>query len=224
MKLNIKSRLVAAIAQFKATADMRYYLCGVYVEPLESGGAVIVGTDGNSIAVWLDETGEVERPAILRIDKRLEAACAGLGTKRLKIIDDRLTVVTDDANGEIYVQNKTSNDKGSWEISGTYPDWAKVIRLGDGKGSMSGNFDPKFIAKVKTALGIGDGLKSHCISMTQESANTVIGVLCMDAPNFVGCIMPASGAPAKPPEWLKLHIAQKALKKDKARANGVLQE
>lgn len=68
MKLNLQARLVAAIAQFKASNDIRYYLNGVYVEPRPSGGAVIMPLRDQDapLPAWIKPMltrGEMERRA-----------------------------------------------------------------------------------------------------------------------------------------------------------------
>jgi DNA polymerase-3 subunit beta len=204
MKLNLQARLVAAVAQFKASHDIRYYLNGVYVEPRPQGGAVIVATNGHAMGVWLDETGEIERPAILRIGAKLQAACRGSDIKRLTIIDNRLAVLGQKVKGglkdmELYVQPQP----GDWEVPGKFPDWANVVRVIDGPPSLHSALNPEYIAMMDSAIGIGIGDKFKNITVRQEAPHSGIVFTTSATPNFVGVIMPLRDHDAPFPAWVK---------------------
>jgi DNA polymerase-3 subunit beta len=205
MKLNLQARLVAAVAQFKASNDIRYYLNGVYVEPRPQGGAVIVATNGHAMGVWLDETGEIERPAILRIGAKLQAACRGSDIKRLTIIDNRLAVLGQKVKGglkdmELYVQPQP----GDWEVpAGKFLDLASVVSVIDGPPRLHSALNPKYIAMMDNAIGIGIGDKSKSITVRQEAPHSGIVFTTSATPNFVGVIMPMRDNDAPFPKWVK---------------------
>lgn len=202
MKLNITSRFVAAIAQFKATSDIRYYLMGVYVEPIPTGGVLIVGTNGHALAVWRDLSGEIERPAILRVGRPLLTACAGKG-KRLQIADDRLVVV--DTKGlELYAQNKYSNKPGDWAIEAKYPDFRKVLKNGH-SGLPMDPVNPALMALVSKAIDIGGSVHKG-VSLTQAEPMGAITVLCNEESDFIAAIMPLRGQSIGYPDWVKAEI------------------
>jgi DNA polymerase III beta subunit, central domain len=200
MKLNLKARLVAAIAQFKAHNDIRFYLNGVYVEP-NNKGVLIVATNGHAMGVWLDESGEIERPAILRIGAKLQAACHGADTKRLVITDDRLVVVNKlgSSEPELYVQPQPND----WEMAGKFPDWARVIRIVEGEPRLHSAINPEYIAMMDRAISIGIGDKYKSITIRQATANDIIMFTSAASPNFVGGIMPLRENDAPIPAWIK---------------------
>lgn len=202
MKLNLQARLVAAVAQFKASNDIRFYLNGVYVEPRPQGGAVIVATNGHAIGVWLDESGEIERPAILRIGAKLQAACQGADTKRLTIVDDRLAVLSNDGT-ELHIQHQQIKMSGSWEIAGKFPDYKAVIKIPDSHPALRSALNPEYIARIDRALSIGIGNKSKSVTTHQNSQHEVIVFTSCAAPNFVGAIMPMRESLTPYPAWLK---------------------
>lgn len=221
MKLNLKARLVAALPQFKADNDIRYYLNGVYVEPIEGGGALIVATNGHAMGVWRDMTGEVERPAVLRIGKRLESACLDSDYKRLVIIDDRLAVLEELPNKtaikmatktpittEVYVQEKTGT-KGSWEVPGTYPIWRKVVQ-GKAQQNLTDTLSAVYINTVRKALKIGTGDASAYIAFLQGEKDKGIAVTSRSAPDFFGVIMPVREEAAAYPDWVAALIQPEA--------------
>lgn len=203
MKLNLQARLVAAIAQFKASNDIRYYLNGVYVEP-HTTGALIIATNGHAMGAWLDETGEIERPAILRIGAKLQAACQGAETKRLTIIDNRLAVIgatvpDGQKTPELYIQPST----GDWELQGRFPDWTRVIRAEDGPPCLHSALNPVYIADMTKALQIGAGSKHMSVTTRQRAAHESVVFTSPYAPNFVGVIMPLRDNDAPMPKWMR---------------------
>lgn len=213
MKLNLTARLVAAVAQFKATNDIRYYLNGVYVEPIPTGGAMIVATNGHALCIWRDLSGEVERPVILRISAKLQAACAGAETKRLQIIDDRL-VVTDKLGAETHVQPHEFNKEkpGSWEVHGKFPDWRKVIpepEHGE-RVALRSALNAHYITMVDRALSIGTSADKWGCPITVNQPTEYKGIIFLSekATDFLAVIMPLREAIAPMPEWLpKLEAA-----------------
>lgn len=206
MKLNLQARLVAAIAQFKATNDIRYYLNGVYVSPRPTGGALIIATNGHSMGLWLDDSGEIERPAILRIGARLQAACQGADTKRLVITDDRLAVISNEGT-ELHIQPES----GKWEVPGTFPDWTRVVREVDGPPCLNSALNAEYIAMIDRAISIGAGNKFRGITMRQSSECDSIIFTSSNAPNFVGVVMPVREAVAPLPGWVKPEKARAGL-------------
>lgn len=198
MNINLKARLVAAIAQFKASHDIRYYLNGVYVEPRPTGGAVIVATNGHAMGAWLDESAEIDRPAILKTSAKLLTACHGAETNRLTLIDDRLAVV-DKVGTELHIQP----EPGQWEVYGKFPNWAAVIgKAADAQHGLQSALNPEYIESMSRALRIGAGSKNMSMFTRQRAPHEAIVFTSIYAPNFVGVIMPMRENDAPLPTWL----------------------
>lgn len=206
MKLNLKARLVAAICEFKADADIRYYLNGVYAEPIPGGGVLIVATNGHAMGMWRDTTGEIERPAILRIGRRLRAACAGSDLKRLIISDDRLAVhlVQPATTTEVYIQEMAFVKAGSWEVPGSFPDWRRVVPGASSQKQLADNINPEYVAMVSRAARIGSGEKFSEIAFIQSEKNKSIAILTSCSSDFFGVIMPTVDHGGQSyPKWLQ---------------------
>lgn len=190
MKLNINARFVAAICEFKAKNDIRYYLNGVYVEPLPTGGAVIVATNGYVMGVWRDVSAIVERPAILRIGKKLREAFTECADGRLSLVADQLVVFA--KKSEYYIQPNSEKDgnKLGWEIEyAKYPCWKKVFP-DERQTGPQGTFNAKYIKPICKALKIAGGSLSTGIAMRQASEYEGIFVACSNQPDFAAIIMP----------------------------------
>lgn len=201
MKLDISARLVAAICQFKADSDIRYYLNGVYVEPIPTGGVLIVGTNGHAMGIWRDTSGEIERPAILRIGKRLESECVGSELKRLVITEDRLAVVMKETNVEVYVQHKDGTKEGSWEVPGKFPDWRRVVPAAAGQ-CLHDSLNAEYVALARKAIRIGSGDKFSTVALMQAAKGLGIAVVTSNSPDFFGIIMPVHDENTQYPGWV----------------------
>jgi hypothetical protein len=199
MNINIKARLVAAIAQFKASNDIRYYLKGVYVEPHPEGGAIIVATQGHAMGIWHDTSGEVERPIILSVGKALLAACSsGNEFEKRRLVDKngRLTVV-DNTGAEIYIQGEIGKKVGAeqYEVEGKFPDWRRVVpEIEPGKTQLYNVLQPQYLrlASEATRIAFGGDKFGNSLTLRQPAVNRAILVQSShrDAGGFVGVIMP----------------------------------
>ena len=54
----ISARYLPLLGEFRAKADARYYLEGIYIEPHEADGAYLVATDGHRLCVIHDESAQ----------------------------------------------------------------------------------------------------------------------------------------------------------------------
>jgi hypothetical protein len=203
--LNIKARLFAAVAVFKAQCDIRYYLNGVYVEPAPEGGAVIVDTNGHAMCVWRDPSATgIERPIIIATDSKLLQACQGSDLKRLVVRDERLAVVLDDK--EVFIQpiQKRKVAVPSWEIEGNFPDWVRVMPNAPAHG-VKGFFNLTYLSAVDRAMKIGNtaAAKMFAPQMHQDDANGPILVTSAIDLDFAAVIMPVRDQAMGIPTWLK---------------------
>jgi hypothetical protein len=202
MKLNINSRLFAAVGKFKASSDIRYYLNGVYVEPIASGGVLIAATNGHALGLWKDADGLVERPAILRTSPKLLAACVAKNAAFLQLIEDRLTV-TEKLGFEVYVQPRREG----WEIQGTFPNVMRVIPKTEATPTLFDGLNPTYVSRVTDALKVGtNNSKYGCsVSFNQPEKNSGIVVTSnsAEAHNFLAVIMPLRDAVSHQPTWLQ---------------------
>jgi hypothetical protein len=213
MDINLKARLVAAIAQFKADRDIRFYLNGVYLEPHQKGGAIIAATNGHAMGIWHDESATgVERAMILGLDAKLLQACQGSDLKRLVVRDGRLAVILEQGEKEVYIQpiaeRKTAVP--SWEIEGKFPDWRRVIPEPTSTHGLKGFVNAQYIADVDRALKIGsvNYSKFNSMQFMQLDANSAVLVTAAICPEFAAVIMPMRDDCMPYPAWLELEKAE----------------
>jgi len=221
VNINLNAKLVAAIAQFKAHHDIRYYLNGVYVEPCDEGGALLVATNGHVMGIWHDTTATIERPAILSVSSKLITACTGgKGNRRLVDKFGRLTVIDKKTDAEIYIQpvdkKTTIVELEQYEVSGAFPNWRSVAPVLDKtQVQLFDVFAPEYLRLATDAARIGCGLKFNGVTLRQKEKGSAIVVQFSDigASGFMAIVMPMrDGAMTKNPPWLKVEKAPEIAK------------
>ena len=65
----VNSMAIKLAHPFIAENDVRYYLCGVNIRPLEDGTAMVVATDGVRFIIIRDPAGYAETEVISHISK-----------------------------------------------------------------------------------------------------------------------------------------------------------
>lgn len=144
VEASLNPRLVAALDVFRATNDVRFYLQGIFVQPLENGGVFMCATNGHAMLVAIDREGYASRQFIMETNKPLITACTKKATRsdifaqteRVEIVDGIIYAVQaygyEDCS---YSLDKTGSFErrlmnGAWafnEIDGNYPDASRVF-------------------------------------------------------------------------------------------------
>lgn len=85
----VNAKYFAAATVFMAEKDVRYYLCGVCIQPHPEGGAAIVATNGYAMFVIRDPDAEVDREYIVGgISRQLVTACKTRKADHVYIMSD----------------------------------------------------------------------------------------------------------------------------------------
>lgn len=133
----VNPRYFAAINLFAADKDVRYYLCGVRIEPHPEKGVVLIATNGHVMGVAHDPDGFCSEPIIVGdISKQLITACCarngivkGVPPKSLYITDGGAIVDFGDiAEHEIDPFGKTAMHSSRIAlVDGQFPNWRRVL-------------------------------------------------------------------------------------------------
>lgn len=67
----VKAKYLRMLEHFVSKEEVRYYICGIYIEPNETGGATLVATDGHRMGVVHDATARVRKPFICSLSPDL---------------------------------------------------------------------------------------------------------------------------------------------------------
>lgn len=147
-KINVRATRLRLAATCIADLDIRYYLCGVYIEPREDGGVFIVATDGHRMMAVIDEMGSASAPTIIRLPgqflKALPRPCTYPGGEKIpgvtkgsrsivaSSIDNCRVTIEELANGHALMltdgYGRPSHvQPGNPIIEGKFPDWRRVL-------------------------------------------------------------------------------------------------
>lgn len=212
--LEVPVRDLLAIAPFRAEMDVRYYLNGVFVEPIEGGGCLLVATDGHMLAAMRSKESRADKPRILNIDNRFERALrehGGLGEeKTIKVADEKSRAVVSSKIREYYIQP----DKPF--IDGKFPDWRKVLfPLDILKRGNPSTIASKYLATLQRALP--KELRDRCSGVSfwyndRETDGSAVVCRYDSFPELIVMIMPVREGPmAKWPDWYPTKSAETAV-------------
>lgn len=201
--LQINSKAIAAAAVCQAVKDVRYYLNGVYVQPLSSGsGARVIATDGHRMIVVTDTEAELaeefhEKGVILAFENTAitKMKAKNAGTLTVSRVDED-TVIAKTESGHLSSVEV---------IDGTYPDWTAVVpdqlpAKSTNKSAFQAEYMAGFCAVAKI-LDVSGGAVSFVNGADENSAICVrFGVSRFEGLHAKGVLMPlrASALPWKP--------------------------
>lgn len=131
LRIDFTPKYLPILDVFRARQDIRYYLCGVYVEKAPQGGVYLIGCDGHTMAVIYDSEGSIDGAdsAIISIEPGMVAAARVADRKARKTLPYKVTVrgtramvaVPDGEGLELFIQ------PGKCVIEGKFPEWRKVM-------------------------------------------------------------------------------------------------
>ncbi|GAB4059277.1 hypothetical protein [Uliginosibacterium sediminicola] len=166
------------------TNDIRFYLNGIHIEPLKSGGVLITATDGHRLMSAFDKEGVANRAFVVKINRESLRHCSkresifltkrnkNLGTKIAVRGNSNLTVI----NGigeEIFIQ------PGHCIIDcSSYPKWREEGRITNppnrsdlvpaGEALVNMSYLTQFIKELP-----GNGITSPCVKLWRDGTSSV---------------------------------------------------
>lgn len=159
----VNPKYFAAISLFQAVSDVRYYLCGVYIEPHPEKGVVIVATDGHTLGLLHDPDGWVKSPIIVGdISKSLVTACASNGSKRrpapahLYLSEKGAVVDTEETpTKEVNPFSDSAVHMSKIKlVDGAFPNWRRVVEQNRVKGTEFPCVNSIYLARLDAAMKI----------------------------------------------------------------------
>jgi DNA polymerase III beta subunit, central domain len=195
--LAIDAEYARLIQPFLSRDATRYYLGGFYVQP-HADGALIVATDGHTIAVFHDASGIVKKPGIIKLSATTLAACKmarkGPSPRRLIVSGNRAEVyqywISEANRGRLVAAEDDV------VIDATFPDWRRVVpKMPEKFGPATLNY--RYVARFQKITN-GVGYPQVTMYATDDSSPVVV---LTDREDFIGVVMPIRAEP-KYPVWL----------------------
>lgn len=190
----VSPRMFAAATIWMARRDVRYYLCGVAIQPHPEKGALLIATDGHTAAAFHDVDGWCKRDIIVgSISKALIAACK-VSAKGKTLPPRNLWIAQADPSqggavlqGALWTSDEPASPPNAFDadvlhlakvdlVDGKFPDWRKAFfssadHATDQPGRAAVN--PAYLARIDaTAKALG--VKHSSVVSYAKKPNEVI--------------------------------------------------
>jgi DNA polymerase III sliding clamp (beta) subunit (PCNA family) len=144
MIARVNAMAIKVAFPFMAQQDIRYYLNGINIRPLEDGTAMIVATDGHRYIVIRDQHGYAEREIIVSVKKDGLKSCNAKST--FDVMSNGSAMVNDEVGQAQFIQ------PGNSLIEADFPRIENVASAIGYTEGISGAINPAYL---KDALTIG---------------------------------------------------------------------
>lgn len=145
MIARVNALAMKLVFPFIAKDDIRVYLCGANIRPLEVGGVMIVATDGHRYIVVRDPNGYAEHELIVAVQKD---GLKHLGSKHsFDVLSNGHAMILDDVAAPLFIQ------PGRSMIDGDFPRIENVASTLGYKEGVNGAVNPRYLAD---ALDLSD--------------------------------------------------------------------
>lgn len=159
MIARVNALAIKLVFPFIAKDDIRVYLCGANIRPLEAGGVMVVATDGHRYIVVRDPDGFAETEIIVAVQKDgLKHANA---KHSFDVMSNGAAMILDEVASPLFIQ------PGHSTIEGDFPRIENVASITGYKEGISGAVNPKYLID---ALEVGEQFKGiRFFSRDQDS-------------------------------------------------------
>lgn len=202
MIARINAVVVKLVFPFVAQQDVRFYLNGINIRPLDDGSVMAVATDGHRYVVVRDPSGYAEQEIIVAVNKDL-LKHAGNTKHTLDVMSNGTASISDQVASPLFIL------PGNSLIDAAYPRIEKVASLNGYKEGISGSINPRYLADALTiAKSFGNSIRFF--NRDNDSALTFLLGGVGDLECFGG-IMKRRDDVAQLPTWLPIPTEAESL-------------
>ena len=233
----VASKYIAMMETFVSTEETRYYLTtGVYIEPHQVEGVVMVATDGHRMAVIHDKEGKIKGSEgwICPVPEDVFKACRKktrkneeiLGAQKVHFVGSTVAVTDGQYTGKLPLDLSGGVPTGVMTLSraepidGTYPDWRRVLPkkkpVTESHNMLA--FNPEYMWDFGTVIKAA-GLPDTTSAVMFPSPIGVASIIRFKAlPEFFGLLMGCYATPGfvAIPAWVQAERT-KVTKRDKGK-------
>ena len=119
MIARVNSVAIKAAFPFIAQDDVRYYLCGVNIRPLDDGSIMVVATDGHRFIIIRDPAGYAEKECVVSVSKDAIKHADAMVT--FDVMSDGSAMWNDKSTAPLFIQ------PGRSIIDGVFPRIESVV-------------------------------------------------------------------------------------------------
>jgi DNA polymerase-3 subunit beta len=181
MQFSIKQSQLKAMLNLAAKQDIRFYLCGVFVE-FNQTTTRLIATDGHKLGVLNYPSQDNQGAGSLIIPREVIENLP----KATRSFDPELTITSEDKEG-FWKISAAGTQTIFGQIDGRFPDYRRVCNFKTSGEAASFNYEylVQFL-KVQHALG---GSKTCTVNLYQNGTSGALVTLA-GVDNFAGVIMP----------------------------------
>ena len=148
----VNSVAIKAAFPFIAQDDVRYYLCGVNIRPLEDGSVMVVATDGHRFIIIRDPAGYAEEECIISVSKDAIKHADSMVT--FDVMSDGAAMWDDKSMAPLFIQ------PGNSIVKGDFPRIESVVNVLGYNEGITGAVNMNYLADV---LRIKIGTKAPAV-------------------------------------------------------------
>lgn len=204
MIVSVPMHDLRSVLPFKANEDIRYYLNGIAIEPVASGGALLIATNGHVMAILHSPTAAADKPRVLAIPTKLPELIDAVGGKRdsdeLHVENEQSHLTLYDGDGDRLIL------AGPAFIDGRFPDWRMVCpKPDDLVEGLVNVIDAKYLAMVRRCYPSDNYNGLMFWHRKGDSSNSLATIVRGSArPELVILVMPLRRDQSYDwPEWMK---------------------
>jgi len=155
MIARVSAVAVKLVFPFAAQNDIRFYLNGINIRPLEDGSVMVVASDGHRIIIVRDPNGYAEREVIVRVDKdALKHASNAKHT--LDVMSRGMAMFSGEVAQPLFIQ------PGNSLIDGTFPRVERILSTTGYREGVSGAVNPTYLTDALViAKSFGNSIRFY---------------------------------------------------------------
>jgi len=155
MIARVSAVAVKLVFPFAAQHDIRFYLNGINIRPLDDGSVMVVASDGHRIIVVRDPNGYAEREVIVRVDKdALKHASNAKHT--LDVMSRGMAMFSGEVAQPLFIQ------PGNSLIDGTFPRVERIISTIGYREGIQGAVNPAYLTDaLAIAKSFGNSIRFY---------------------------------------------------------------
>lgn len=193
MIARVNSVAIKAAFPFIAQEDVRYYLNGVNIRPLDDGSIMVVATDGHRFIIIRDPAGYAEDECIVRVSKDAIKHAGEMVT--FDVMSDGGTMWNDKSTAQLFIQ------PGNSVIDGVFPRIESVISTLGYEEGIHGAINMNFLADVMK-IKIGTKAPSVRFFSSDDGAPLLFLLAGIGEIEVFGGIMKMNDSTDWLPKWL----------------------
>lgn len=141
------------IYPFIAQNDVRYYLTGINIRPLEDGSVMVVATNGHCYVVVRDPAGYAEKEIIVSLNKDAVKHLGG-NKNTFDVMSNGMAIISGDVSQPLFIQ------PGNSLIEGNFPRIERIASTIGYKEGISGAVNPRYLHEALTiGKNFGDSIR-----------------------------------------------------------------